>query len=302
MDLAVTSTQLLVGMLCVAAAVLGLILVFRHRLSRTHRQELSNQYEQRPTLKKYPESDVFKWSSSFLKVGLIASALLVLLAFSWTQYDKVYDYGSIEFDESIVMEDIPNTYREPQPPPPPPPPPVIEEIAEDEFIDEDIDLSDIFNDDDLNIPTDLGDITNSPKPEPLPEPEPEPDPVITDKVFAIAEEMPRFPGCEDIAGGTAAKAKCAEQKMLEFIYKNIKYPTLASENGVEGTVVLSFVVDTKGNIQNLTILRDIGGGCGAEALRVVEMMNNLPQKWTPGRQQNQAVNVRFNLPVKFKLR
>ena len=88
---------------------------------------------------------------------------------------------------------------------------------------------------------------------------------------------------------------------MEFIYKNIKYPPIARENGVEGTVVIRFVVDKDGSVDEPKILRDIGAQCGAEALRVVNMMNNMPQKWIPGKQRGKPVKVYFNLPVKFRL-
>ena len=108
--------------------------------------------------------------------------------------------------------------------------------------------------------------------------------------------MPKFPGCEN-EGDEAAKKKCAQGKMLKFIYANIKYPAIARENGVEGTCVIRFVVDKQGNITIPEVVRDIGAGCGAEALRVVNMM----PKWNPGKQRGRPVKVQFNLPVKFKL-
>ena len=88
--------------------------------------------------------------------------------------------------------------------------------------------------------------------------------------------------------------------MLEFIYKNIKYPPIARENGVEGTTVIRFVVDKDGSVQDPQIVRDIGAQCGQEALRVVELMNSKGLKWIPGKQRGKAVKVYFNLPVKFQ--
>ena len=108
--------------------------------------------------------------------------------------------------------------------------------------------------------------------------------------------MPKFPGCEN-EGDEAAKKACAQKKMLEFIYGNIKYPSIARENGVEGTVVVRFVIDKTGAITAPEIVRDIGAGCGAEALRIVQMM----PKWNAGKQRGRPVKVQFNLPVKFKL-
>jgi protein TonB len=117
-----------------------------------------------------------------------------------------------------------------------------------------------------------------------------------EEIFKVVEDMPRFPGCEDMSNKDERK-KCAEQKMLEYIYKNIKYPAIARENGVEGTVVITFVVETDGTITAAQIARDIGAQCGQEALKVVESM----PKWIPGKQRGRAVRVQFNLPVKFKL-
>ena len=105
----------------------------------------------------------------------------------------------------------------------------------------------------------------------------------TDEVFQVVEEMPEFPG--------------GQQKMLEFIYKNIKYPAAAREEGLEGLVVIRFVVDKEGNTKDHEIVRGGGGGMGEEALRVVKTM---PQ-WKPGKQKGKKVAVSYNLPVRFKL-
>lgn len=115
----------------------------------------------------------------------------------------------------------------------------------------------------------------------------------------MVEDMPRFPGCEDIAN-KAEREQCAQKKMLEFIYKNIKYPPIARENGIEGMAVIQFVVDEKGKIKDPKIVRDLAGGCGQEASRVVKLMAD-QVNWIPGKQRGKAVPVYFNLPVRFKL-
>lgn len=112
--------------------------------------------------------------------------------------------------------------------------------------------------------------------------------------------MPRFPGCEN-ESTTEAKKACADKKMLEFVYQNIKYPAIARENGIEGTVVVTFVVEKDGKVTDARIVRDIGGQCGQEALRVVQLMNDKSIVWTPGKQRGRPVRVQFNLPVRFKL-
>ena len=118
----------------------------------------------------------------------------------------------------------------------------------------------------------------------------------------IVEEMPRFPGCEEIEGSIAEKDACAKEKLLAYVYENVVYPDSAISKGIEGTVVIRFVVDKEGKIVNDTILKDIGGGCGEEALRVVRLMNEMPEKWSAGKQGNKPVNVFFTLPVKFKIK
>ena len=89
--------------------------------------------------------------------------------------------------------------------------------------------------------------------------------------------------------------------MLAFVYEDMKYPAIARESAIEGTVVIRFFIDKDGSVKEPQILKDIGAGTGAEALRVVNMMNNMGAKWTPGKQRGKAVKVYFNLPVKFRL-
>ena len=117
------------------------------------------------------------------------------------------------------------------------------------------------------------------------------------EIFKVVEEMPRFPGCEDMAGETDEKKACADKKMLEFVYQNIRYPKEAREKGIEGMAVVSFIVGKDGVIREPKIVRGIGGGCDEEVLR----MANLMPQWIPGKQRGRVVDVQFNLPVRFKL-
>lgn len=122
----------------------------------------------------------------------------------------------------------------------------------------------------------------------------------SDEIFKQVDEMPRFPGCEDIADLEERK-QCSTKKMLEYIYKSIKYPAEARENGVEGTVVIRFVVDQTGSIVEPQVVREIGSGCDAEVMRIVSEMENINGKWIPGLKDQREVSVYYNLPVKFKL-
>jgi len=91
--------------------------------------------------------------------------------------------------------------------------------------------------------------------------------------------------------------KGGERELMKFIYENIKYPSIARENGIEGQVVVWFIVEKDGTISNIKIKRNIGGNCGKEAVRIVKMM----PKWKPGMEDGKPVRVSFNLPVRFKL-
>lgn len=112
----------------------------------------------------------------------------------------------------------------------------------------------------------------------------------------VAEEMPRFPGCEDLED-SAERKKCSTEKLFEFIFQNLKYPELAKENGTQGTVVVKFVVKSDGSITKAMAVKNIGNGCGKEAVRVINAM----PKWIPGKQKGKLVDVEFNLPIKYRL-
>ncbi|NOU48316.1 MAG: energy transducer TonB [Bacteroidales bacterium] len=105
-----------------------------------------------------------------------------------------------------------------------------------------------------------------------------------EKPFTIVEQMPEFPG------GAAS--------MMKYIATNVKYPAMARETGISGNVFVSFVVNRKGEIKDVKVLRGIGGGCDEEAIRVVMSMPN----WIPGKQNGKPVPVQFNLPIKFILK
>ena len=121
-----------------------------------------------------------------------------------------------------------------------------------------------------------------------------------EEIFKVVEQMPRFPGCE-YETTENEKEDCAKTKMLQYIYKNLKYPAIARENGIEGMAVLQFVVSEKGKVDDVKIVRDIGAGCGDAGKKVVEAMNSLPERWTPGKQKGRPVKVLYTLPIKFKL-
>lgn len=102
-----------------------------------------------------------------------------------------------------------------------------------------------------------------------------------EKVYTYVDENPSFPG--------------GETALYKYLADSIVYPTLARDNGISGIVYLSFVVEKDGSVGNVKLLRDIGGGCGAEAVRVVKAM----PKWKPGIIKGKPVRALFNLPISF---
>ena len=116
-----------------------------------------------------------------------------------------------------------------------------------------------------------------------PPPPPAPKPEVATKVFDVVEEMPSFPG------GSAA--------LMSYLSSNTKYPVVAQENGVQGRVIVSFVVERDGSISDVKVARSVDPSLDREAQRVVKSM----PKWKPGKQNGSTVRVKYTVPVVFRL-
>jgi protein TonB len=174
---------------------------------------------------------------------------------------------------------------EPPPPPPPPPPPVqqtikfVPPVVVDKPVEEEAPppqekLEEVA----AGVETQEGTGEEiAPPPEVVADPD-------AGKIFTVVEEMPQFPG-----GGEAA--------LLQYLRNNIKYPPMARENGIEGTVYVTFVVDKDGKVKEPKLLRGVTG-LDEEALRVISHMPD----WKPGKQNGRTVAVQYNLPVRFTLK
>ncbi len=103
------------------------------------------------------------------------------------------------------------------------------------------------------------------------------------EVFVFVEEMPEFPGGTD--------------SMAKFIHAHLEYPDSAQMHGIQGKVMVEFVIDEEGRLINPKIVKGMGWGCDEEVLRVVRLM----PRWKPGKQKGRPVKVRFVLPIKFQL-
>ncbi|MEM8906983.1 MAG: energy transducer TonB [Bacteroidota bacterium] len=114
-------------------------------------------------------------------------------------------------------------------------------------------------------------------------------------VYSMVDEMPRFPGCETLEG--EPRQACANKKLLEYVRSNLQYPSAAKATQKEGRAVIGFNIGKDGKVSKAEIIRDPGDGMGQEAKRIVESFPD----FIPGKQQGEAVIVRYNLPIRFKL-
>ncbi len=225
-------------------------------------------------LKKNPKADLENRRGLYLEIGLVVILVAALVAFNVKSYDKEekeqIERVATDEQEEIIIQ----TQQEELPPPPPPEQPEVTtefEVVEDE--------AEIKNE--LVVNAEVTDDTKNIEITPVKiEQEEEEEDV---QIFTVVENDPEFPG--------------GMEALYKYLRDNIKYPQLARDNNITGKVYVTFVVERDGSIANPRVLKDIGGGCGAEAIRVVKSM----PKWSPGKQRGKAVRVQFNLPVSFNL-
>lgn len=226
-------------------------------------------------LKKNPKADLEKRRGLYLEIGLVVILAATLVAFEVKSYDSEEETAFQrevieEVEEQIIQTNI-------QEPPPPPPPEVPEVTTLINVVDDEQEIkNELVVNAEVTEETKNVEITQV-KVE-------EEEEVAEEPIFTVVESEPEFPG--------------GMEALYKYLAQNIKYPQLARENGITGKVYVTFVVEKDGSIANPRILRDIGGGCGAEAIRVVKAM----PKWSPGKQRGKAVRVQFNLPVNFNLK
>jgi protein TonB len=219
--------------------------------------------------KKNPNIDLGQTRHLFFFVGMSIALLLSITAFEWKSYEtSIVDLTGLQsdpFEEAEIIRTI-------QPPPEPPKPKLIDPIIE--IVPDDIEIDEI----EFEIDNDpLEDLSNE-----IPFVEMPPEEVI--EIFeGIVEEMP------EPNGGYKA--------FYSFLSRNMKYPRTAKNLGMEGRVFLQFVVDEKGEITDIKVIKGIGSGCDEEAKRVLA----LSPKWKPGKQRGRSVKVRMVIPVVFKL-
>lgn len=226
-------------------------------------------------IKKTPKADLENKKSTWLLVGYVIVLAFMFIAFEWTKRDIKIDTSQAITDLVFEEEIIPITEQPEQAAPPPPPaaPPIAETltIVED---DADVEETTIATSEETNQAVEIKYV-----PEAVEEEEPE-----EQTIFEVVEQMPEFPN-----GGMAG--------LMQYLSKNIKYPTIAQENGTQGRVTVQFVVNRDGSIVDAKVLRGVDPYLDKEAIRVISSM----PKWKPGMQRGKAVRVKYTVPVMFRL-
>ena len=209
---------------------------------------------------KKPSVDLRNYYPLFLQLSLVV-VLGIFIGASKIQFvSQQSEVDLTEEQEVVEMEEVTQTQQEEEPPPPPGPQ-VPVEVPNDEIID----------DQEINIDADIN------MDDPLPEPE-EPADEEEEEFFVAVEEMPEMKGGQ------------------EWLYKNINYPDMARKVGIEGRVIVQFVVDEDGQAESVKVLRGIGGGCDEEAIKVIKKA-----EFAPGRQRGKPVPVQMAQTINFQL-
>jgi protein TonB len=222
--------------------------------------------------KKSPKANLENKKLMFTQIGLIISLFIAWLAFEHKSYDKREIDPSLLRQTEVVEEEMVEITKQEEPKPQPVEMP--KQTTQLEIVQDDVEVEDI----EINAEIDQTEVM-----EEYVAPEIVEEEVVEAEVFTIVEEMPSYPG--------------GDLKMYEYLGKNIKYPQIARESGIQGRVFVNFVVEPDGSVSNVKVLRGIGGGCDEEAIRVVKSMPH----WKPGKQRGKAVRVSYTLPVVFKL-
>ena len=225
-------------------------------------------------VKKSPKADLEGKKSTGLLIGYVLALAVMFIAFEWSERDKVINIDSGLSEVVFEEEMIPITEQEEQKAPPPPPEaPKAEEIIEIAENDANVEETTIQASDETDKAVEV-------KYVPV---EVEEEEVEEQQIFQVVEEMPEFPG---------GMAEC-----MKWLSKNMKYPTISQENGVQGRVIVQFVVNRDGSIVDAVVARGVDPYLDKEALRVVGLM----PKWKPGKQRGKEVRVKYTLPVMFRL-
>lgn len=225
-------------------------------------------------LKKNEKANLEKKKTMFLQVGLIVALIVCLAAMEWTSGQKKDSVFAGMTEEAIEEEQIPVTEETPPEEIPPPEVTVTDlfEIVEDDVLIE----NEVKFEDDETSEDKVVEIYA-----PVLQAEEE---EVEEEIFVIVEDMPKFRG-GDI------------NKFREWVQKRVRYPELAAENGIQGRVFITFVVEPNGTVSNVSISRSVDALLDEAAKEAV----SASPKWEPGMQRGRPVRVRYSIPIIFQL-
>ncbi len=225
-------------------------------------------------IKKSEKANLENKKFTWVLIGLIVVLAAHFVAFEWTQYEQeftgeIVDAGDIVLEEEIVPITMPEKKTVP------PPPQAVTQAEVLNIVDDEAEIEEttIVSADDqaefVEIKDDVPIVVEEPEEE--------------EQIFQVVEERPQFPG--------------GDAELMKYLQKNIKYPSICQEQGIQGRVIVQFVVNTDGSIVDAQVIKPVNPYLDKEALRVISTM----PKWIPGKQRGKAVRVRFTVPVTFRL-
>ena len=228
-------------------------------------------------IKKSQKANLENKKTLFREIGLIAALALVLLVFEWSTTDK--EVSSLAANTTVITdeEQAPIT----QETPPPPPEQIKEPVMTEELqiVENDVKVETDF------ISTDDSDQKIEIKPYVEAKPVEEEVEVEEEIPFAIVEDKPMFQGKD-------------ANEFTKWVYNQIEYPEIAKENGIQGRVTVQFTIDKDGSVKDVKVLRGVDSSLDKEAVRVIQKS----PKWSPGKQRNKPVKVKYTFPIIFQLR
>ena len=208
------------------------------------------------------------FTGNFFLVGLVVSIAAVIITFQWRSYDETQQ--KMTSDIKVPEEEqIAEVTKQKKKKPKPPAPPEIEVVEDDVDVEDDqpeVQSADMVEDMSVDLPSGGGEKTEK-----------------EDEIFVAVEDQPQFPG--------------GKSELFRYLRNTINYPRSAKEAGIEGTVIVNFVVNKDGSITDVQVQRGVTEKLNQEAKRVVRDMPD----WNPGKQRGKPVRVRYRVPIRFSL-
>ena len=223
-------------------------------------------------IKKSPKADLQNKRGLLLEIGLVVALALVIAAFAYTP--KEHRIEKVDLNYGPVEEEITEITRQDQKPPEPPKKVEVKVIADL--------LQVVTNDTKITTEVDFAEFDENT--EVIQQVDVVEETIEDDQPFLIAETMPSFQGGD-------------LNTFRNWVQQRVKYPAIAQENGIQGKVIISFVVNTDGSVSNIEVLRTPDSTLSDEAVRIIKSS----PKWTAAKQRNKSVRQKFVIPIDFRI-